>query len=145
VARHNPPRRTVLDALGTTAKNVYCQLSDLSNEASVENFFVSRFLMDLRYRDSQIKTKQSLEKLTVGRGSRREKYKPDYALLFRREPRCIIDAKGTDEHLDDWIEQCSGYCLALNRKYGERNPVKYFVLTNGVRTVLYGELYTRVD
>ena len=73
----------------------------------------------------------------MGRGRRREKYKPDYALLFRGHPRCIVDAKGVNEDLDEWVEQCSGYCLALNRKYKSRNPVRYFVLSNGLMTVLY--------
>ena len=42
-----------------------------------------------------------------------------------------------DEDLDEWIEQCSGYCLSLNRKYEQQNPVRYFVLSNGRKTVLY--------
>ena len=45
--------------------------------------------------------------------------------------------KGTDEDLNDWVEQCSGYCLALNRKYPKRNPVRFFVLSNGLKTVVY--------
>ena len=49
-------------------KNLYCRLSDLSNEASVEQFFVSRMLEDLGYRDNQIKPKETLDKLaTPGR------------------------------------------------------------------------------
>ena len=94
-------------------------------------------LPDLGYKDSQIKAKQSLRTLTVGRGHKREKYKPDYSLMFRGAPRCVVDAKGTSEDLSDWIEQCSGYCLALNRKYDNRNPVRYFLLSNGLSTVLY--------
>jgi type I restriction enzyme M protein len=56
---------------------------------------------------------------------------------FRSDPRCIVDAKSVGENLDDWIEQCSGYCLALNRKYEDRNPVRYFMLSNGLTTALY--------
>ena len=135
--RPDPPRKTVLDDLGSPSRNIYCRFADLGNEASVEAFFLSRLLPDLRYKDAQIKPKQSLESLAVSRGRKKEKYKPDYALLFRGEPRCIVDAKGVNESLDKWIEQCSGYCLALNRKYGDRNPVRYFVLSNGQTTVLY--------
>ena len=136
IASH-PLRRTVLDDLGSAARNVFCRLADLDNEASVEEFFLSRLIADLGYKDNQIATKRSLDELAVGRGRRREQYKPDYALLVRRTPRCVIDAKGVGEDLDEWIEQCSGYCLALNRKYGEQNPVKYFILSNGLKTVLY--------
>ena len=137
MASARPVRRTVLDDLGSASRNIYCRFSDLSNEASVESFFLGRLLPDLGYKDSQIKTKQNLQALTVGRGHKREKYKPDYALMFRGAPRCVVDAKATDEDLTDWIEQCSGYCLALNRKYDNRNPVRFFLLSNGLSTVLY--------
>ena len=137
VRRLNPIRKTVLGSLGSAARNIYCRFADLSNEASVESFFLSRLITDLGYQDSQIATKKSLKSLTVGRGRKQEQYKPDYALLLRKVPRCIIDAKGTNENVDDWIEQCSGYCLALNRKYTHRNPVRYFILSNGLTTVVY--------
>ena len=130
-------RSTILDDLGSASRNIFCRSSDLDNEASVETFFVSRLLKDLGYADKQIKTKHSLATLTVGRGSRLEKYKPDYALFYKGAPRCIVDAKGTGEDLNYWVEQCSGYCLALNRKYKNRNPVRFFVLSNGLSTVVY--------
>ena len=136
-SKFNPPRKTVLDDLGNTTRNDFCRVDDLTNEASVESFFILRLLAALGYQDNQIKTKQSLQLLSVGRGSKQEKYKPDYALMHRGLPRCIVDAKEVNETLDDWIEQCSGYCLALNRKYLNQNPVRYFILSNGVTTVLY--------
>ena len=137
MSRPTHARSTILDDLGSASRNIFCRSSDLDNEASVETFFVSRLLKDLGYADKQIKTKHSLTNLTVGRGSRLEKYKPDYALFYRGAPRCIVDAKGTGEDLNDWVEQCSGYCLALNRKYKNRNPVRFFVLSNGLSTVVY--------
>lgn len=132
-----PPRRTILDDLGGSSRNIFCRSSDLTNEASVEHFFVSRLLTDLGYDDNQIKTKHSLSALKVGLGSRVVKYKPDYALVYRGTTRCIVDAKGPDEDLNDWIEQCSGYCLALNRKHDNQNPVRFFILSNGLTTVVY--------
>ena len=74
-------RPTLWDDLSTASRNPYCKREDLSNEASVETFFVSRLLKDLGYKDSQIKTKESIETLTVGLGHKSEKYKPDYALI----------------------------------------------------------------
>ena len=85
-SRPSPSRKTVLDDLGSASRNIYCRSSDLTNEASVESFFLARLFPDLGYKDSQIKTKQSLRALTVGRGSKREKYKPDYTLMFRGAP-----------------------------------------------------------
>ena len=134
----SPARKSVLDGLIRPDKNTYCHISDLNNEASVEHFFLSRLLPDLGYSDAQIKTKQSIDVLAVGRGRKKEKYKPDYVLFFQGLPRCVIDAKGIDENPDDWIEQCGSYCLLLNRKYGEnKNPVRYFVLSNGIKTICY--------
>jgi type I restriction enzyme M protein len=94
------PRPTLFNTLSESQVNLYCRLDDLTNEASVETFFISRLLKDLGYADSQIQTKKSLEALTVARGHKREKYKPDYALTVKRVPRCVIDAKGIDENID---------------------------------------------
>jgi len=131
-----PERATLFNSINGTT-NIFCRFDDLSNEASVESFFVFRLLKDLGYKDSQIKPKKSLSLLTVSHGRRKEKYKPDYALVVNRVPQLIVDAKGTNEDVDDYIEQCSGYCLALNRKYKEGNPVRYFILSNGLTTKLY--------
>lgn len=130
-------RKTGLAHLGSASRNLYCDLSDLSNEASVEQFFLARLMADLGYTDKQIKTKQSLSLLTIARGRKKEKYKPDYALMARGHIRCIIEAKGVEEDLDHWVEQGSGYCLGLNRKCKKGNPTRYFILSNGIKTIGY--------
>lgn len=134
---NNLPRLTLFDDIESDSSNVFCRLRDLNNEASVEHFFVSRLISDLGYKDHQIKTKQSIESLTVGEGSRLRKYKPDYVLLHNGTLRCIIDAKGVNEDPFKWVEQCSGYCLALNRRHPDSNPIRYFLLSNGITTVCY--------
>jgi type I restriction enzyme M protein len=131
-------RKTILDAFQTGAgRNIYCRFEDLTNEASVETFFLNRLIPDLGFRDSQIKTKTSITTLRVARGHKIENYKPDYVLLVNKLPRCVIDAKAPDEDLEKWVEQCSGYCLALNRKFPNENPVRYFALSNGKTTEVY--------
>ena len=137
--RSDPPRRTLFDALVPLGpdRNLYCRRDDLGNEASVETFFASRLIQDLGFADSQVRTKESLEKLAVARGRRQEPYRPDYALMVDDLPVCIIEAKGTGESLDKWIGQCSGYCLALNRKFADSNPAAYFVVTNGLSTQVF--------
>jgi type I restriction enzyme M protein len=93
---------------------------------------------DLGYKDSQIKAKETLETIAVSRGGRKtEKYKPDFALTVKGAPRCIIDAKAIRESPVEWVSQCSGYCLALNQRYPAKNPVKFFVLSNGIKTLVY--------
>lgn len=133
----SPPRRTLFDDLDTSSENIYCRRDDLENEASVETFFCTRMLKDFGYKDSQIKPKKALDELVVGHGSRREKYKPDYALMVSGKPRCIVDAKATDEPLDKWLPQVSGYAHRLNQKYRNENPVRFAVLTNGLMTRVY--------
>lgn len=133
----SPPRRSLFDSLSKTA-NLYCSQSDLVNEASVETFFVNRMLADLGYRDSQIKTKQSIDELTVSLGgSKSVKYRPDYVMTHKSKPRWVIDAKHPTENLDKWVSQCAGYCLGLNSTFPKSNPVNWFVLTNGIETRLY--------
>jgi len=133
------PRRSLFDSLAEhSGQNLYCRLDSLSNEASVETFFVNRLLADLGYKDHRIQTKKSIAELTVSLGgSKSVKYRPDYALTLRKRPKWVLDAKGTGEKIENWIPQCSGYCLAVNQSYGDDNPVEHFVLTNGLRTNVY--------
>lgn len=133
------PRRSLFDSLPSgLEENLYCRSDSLSNEASVEKFFVDRLLEDLEYRDNQIQTKKSISELTVSLGgSKTVKYKPDYVLTFRKKPKWVLDAKASGEHLEKWVPQCSGYCLGLNQTFPKENPVEFFVLTNGIQTNLY--------
>ncbi len=130
-------RPTLLDKLETgESRNMYCRKDAIGNEASVETFFVNRLLADLGYADGSIKTKESIETLTVSLGRKKVQYKPDYVLYANKMPRCVVDAKATDESVDDWIGQCAGYCLTLNRRLST-NPVQFFVLSNGIDTQVY--------
>jgi hypothetical protein len=132
------PRRTMFDSLTGADANFYCDRKELVNEAAVETFFVNRMLADLDYRDSQIKTKQSISALTVSLGGAKSVlYKPDDVLTYERKPRWVIDAKNPDEELDKWVVQCGGYCLGLNKTFRGENPVKWFMLTNGYETRVY--------
>ncbi len=116
--------------------NKYCRATDLTNEASVETFFVNRLLADLGYRDNEIKTKRAIQELRIPRGRQSERYRPDYLLMAGSSPRWLIDAKATAEKIEDFTYQCAGYALQINRKYAER-PVRYYMLTNGLLTRVY--------
>jgi type I restriction enzyme M protein len=118
------------------ARNKYCQSTDLSNEASVEFFFVMRMLKDLGYVDGEIKPKRSIGELRIPKGSKTELYKPDFLLQIGQAPRWLIDAKSTDEAVDSYTYQCAGYSLQINRKYSSR-PLRYYMLTNGLLTRVY--------
>ena len=49
-------------------KNTYCNKSDLSNEDSVEKFFLDRLINKLGFEDKEIKTKKSIQELTISKG-----------------------------------------------------------------------------
>jgi type I restriction enzyme M protein len=119
-----------------SSTNKFCKSSDLSNEASVEQFFVNRLLGVLGYEDREIKPKTAIAELNIGKGRKKEPWKPDYMLVCRKKPRWIIDAKSPSENPDAFIDQGGGYCFAVNQKT-EDNPVHYFMLTNGFLTRVY--------
>lgn len=121
----------------TKEENLFCRLEDLGNESSVEQFFVSRLITAMGFKDSQIKSKESLDKLVINIGHRKIKLKPDYAIKFNKKIRWVLDAKNIEENLDDWVGQCAGYCHSLNRRYKTEDPVKHFILTNGKTLRVY--------
>jgi type I restriction enzyme M protein len=125
------------EANKSSTKNKYCSSIDLTNEASVETFFVIRLLKDLGYEDKEIKTKQSIEDLRVGKGRKRgESYKPDFIITTKNKPRWIIDAKGVNEQIENYTYQCSNYSLQINQKY-EDTPLRFYMLTNALLTRIY--------
>jgi type I restriction enzyme M protein len=120
------------------AKNKFCQVKNLGNESSVEQFFLIRLIKDLGFRDEDIKTKESLDELVISAGGRKkENYKPDYVLYVQGKPRIVVEAKGVGEDIDDFVYQASGYALALNRKFKGEKPVKFCLLSNGEITKLF--------
>lgn len=112
-------------------RNAYTSRSLLTNEASVEEFFVSPLLRDLGYVQAEVKPKNSLDEMVVGRGRRKEAFRPDYALICGGKPRWLVDAKAPDQPLENWVYQGAGYALALNQAHSGENPCMYFALTNG--------------
>ena len=51
--------------------------------------------------------------------------------------RWIIEAKAPSERLDRHFEQANGYAEAINDSYVNSDPVRFFVLTNGIETNVY--------
>lgn len=131
----------MLDNSSTVSKglhNKYCRSIDLSNEASVETFFVSRLLTDLGYDDSEIKPKRAIDEINVSRGGRAkpEPYKPDFLIYGGAQPRWVVDAKHTKEHLEKYRYQGAGYALGINSRFDD-SPVRFYMLTNGLLTRVY--------
>lgn len=123
--------------INSSQKNMFCERSVLSNEASVEQFFVNRLICKLGYSDKQVRPKESLDVLTVNQGRNRKKYRPDYALEIDGTVRWIIEAKAANERLNPFVGQAASYCHQLNASHQDGNPVTHFLLTNGLTTELY--------
>lgn len=118
--------------------NMFCKASDLNNEASVEALFVERLLKALDYPDNRVTRKESIAQIVIGQGSRKENYKPDYVLLDSTgEPIIVLDAKSPSENPEDYRYQVSSYALYLNQKFSDKNPVRYTIVTNAHRFVVY--------
>lgn len=120
-------------------RNKFCFWRDLSNESSVEDFFILPLLKNLGYRNEDVRTKHSIQEITVSkRGGRdKESFKPDFVLVVKDAPRVVIDAKATDVDIDSFEYQCRGYCLSLNLKFEREKPVQHFLISNGRLTKLY--------
>ena len=117
-------------------KNDFCNLSDLKNEASVESWFINPLIESLGYSKEDIALKTSIQEFRVGKGSKSVLYKPDYILQIDGIPCMVVDAKAPSENIDDWEQQCSSYCLELNKLF-DYNPVSHFMLSNGIKTSVY--------
>lgn len=136
-----PRRRTLLDYVEQAGReavsNKYCDRLVLKDEASVEEFFVSRLLKDLGYEDSEIRPKNALQEIAISRGRKKENFRPDYAIVAHGKPRWVVDAKATDEDVDDWSYQTAGYAHGLNQQFSGENPCQFHVVTNGYELKVY--------
>jgi len=113
-------------------KNLFCNDGDLSNEADVEALFVEKLLKALDYPDSNILRKDSIDQIVIGKGSKKENYRPDYVLKDSSgDPIILIDAKSPSEQPESYLYQVSDYALSVNQKYPDKNPIRYIAVTNG--------------
>lgn len=123
----------------TSSKNKYCRLTDFHNEADIEQVFVRRLLEDFGFSDSDIRPKNALSQLTIGgmRGSGYERYRPDFAIKLGSKIVTIIEVKAHTENLKNHFWQPAAYTRLINGEYRGVNPVKYFILTNGLEFWIY--------
>ena len=117
--------------------NLFCDHSDLRNEADVEQIFARRLIEALGYSDRAIRPKAALEELSVGKLSSSGKHRPDFAIKANAHIRWILEAKSPRENLDKHFDQANGYCEAVNKSYSRAQPVKYFILTKGTETRVF--------
>jgi type I restriction enzyme M protein len=116
-------------------RNLFCDSTNLNNEADVEAEFVERLLKHLGYPSNRIRRKNAIEELPLPTtGSRPELYRPDYILLdSANNPVVVVDAKNPAEQPAKYRYQVTGYALLINQRFSD-NPVRYCVVSNGLTT-----------
>lgn len=118
-------------------RNLFCDHSDLRNEADVEQNFVRRLIETLGYSDKVIRPKEALEALSIGDVGDAKWHRPDFAMKAAGHIRWVFEVKSPGEPLDKHIKQASGYCEAINNSYSGAGPVRLFVLSNGMETNVF--------
>ena len=117
-------------------KNKFCKQSALRNESDVEQFFVTRLLKDLGYKDTNILTKHAIPAYVIGKGQKRQSHVPDYQVRVGRTPIVIVEAKHPNERIDKYITEAQDYAAVVNRGFIGTNPIEYVLATNGIKTKL---------
>lgn len=117
-------------------KNKFCEKSVLRNESDVEQFFVTRLLKDLEYKDTNILTKHTIPAYVIGKGQKRQSHVPDYQLRIGKTPTLIIEVKNPEESIDKYITEAQDYAIVVNRGFIGKNPIQFVLATNGMKTKL---------
>ncbi len=81
------------------AQNLFCDHSDLRNEADVEQNFARRLIEALGYSDTAIRPKAALEELSIGEVGEAEWHRPDFAMKAAGHIRWMLEAKAPTEQL----------------------------------------------
>lgn len=120
-------------------ENIFCDKKDLTNESSVEQFFVIRLLRDLGYEDAFIRPKKTIQSYKIDKGKTKKDYAPDYILYIdktQNKPVILIDAKDTEISAEQGVIDAQLYASVLRRKLKEPKPEQYCIGTNGLNFVV---------
>jgi len=117
-------------------KNKFCELSTLRNESDVEQFFVIKLLKELGYKDTNIFTKYTLPFHTIGKGAQKRSRRPDYAIKINKIWSLILEVKHPEKNVRSFVQEAQDYASIVNRNYIGSNPIKYCLITNGIKTQL---------
>ena len=114
--------------------NKFCEYSVLRNESDVEQFLVQPLLDFLGYTSNYLKTKATLPKETIGKGSGRKAYIPDYLGYTTKrldKPVIVVDAKHPNEPAKQGVLDAQLYASVLRRRIKEPKPDQFCIGCNG--------------
>jgi len=117
-------------------KNIFCNKENLRNESDVEQFFVIRLLKELGYKDVNIFTKRTLPYHSIGKGLKKRLHRPDYVIKIIKIWSLVIEAKHPEKDINEFVQEAQDYAIIVNRGYIGSNPIKYCLITNGIKTQL---------
>lgn len=111
----------------------------LANESDVEQKFIYPLLtqsspLGLGFHPTHVKSKSSIRKLTLDKGSSKKLYFPDYAIIVDGIPSVIVEAKAPGEDLDEAFREARLYAAEVNALYPSGlNPCTRVIATDGQR------------
>jgi energy-coupling factor transporter ATP-binding protein EcfA2 len=117
--------------------------NDLHNESDVEQKFLYGYLtssrpLGLGFGTADVRTKQDIRSISIGKGTEAKLYYPDYVITLSGLPLLIVEAKGPGEDLDKASREARLYATELNSRYKTGlNPCKYCLVSSGLETRLY--------
>ncbi len=119
--------------------NKFCEYRTLRNESDVEQFLVHPLLIFLGYTSSYLKTKTTLPRETIGKGSNRKTYVPDYLGYTTKrldKPVIVVDAKHPNEPAEQGVLDAQFYASVLRRRIKEPKPGQFCIGCNGNRLLV---------
>lgn len=112
--------------------------SGFENESDVEQKLIYPLLVEPRpnglgFPPSTIQTKVNIRRFSIGKGSDKKLYYPDYIIVTMGFPLVVIEAKSPGESVEEGYRQARLYAAELNSLYAHGvAPAKYVFATNGV-------------
>jgi len=117
--------------------------SSIQNESDVEQKFLYSLLTrptpwGLGIDDDNLDTKPDIRDVTIGKGTDRKTYYPDYIVSYFGIPILTVEAKSPDEDVRDGFREVRLYATEINSQFGSgKNPLRYIISSN-FNTTLFG-------
>lgn len=111
--------------------------NDLQTESDVEQKLIMPLLVSpipqgLGISPVNIRTKQDIRRVAIGKGREQKLYYPDYLVILAGLPLLVIEAKAPGENLASAYREARLYATEINAHFpNEINPVSKIICTNG--------------
>lgn len=115
---------------------------ELFSESDVEQKFIYDLLTKsepegLGYLKHDFVTKKNIRKISIDKGSKKQLYYPDYAIVLDGVPAAIIEAKKPNSDLNEAFREARLYATELNSLYSKKiNPCEKIIATDGIDIIV---------